>query len=62
MRLEKLLAYSGIASRRKSKELILAGYVKVNDEVCLEPGFRVQKVIMSLIWVKPLKWSKMFII
>ena len=43
MRLEKLLAYSGIASRRKSKELILVGYVKVNDEVCLEPGFRVQK-------------------
>lgn len=43
MRLEKLLAYSGIASRRKSKEIILAGAVKVNDEVCLEPGFRVGK-------------------
>ncbi|MFA5720598.1 MAG: pseudouridine synthase [Acholeplasmataceae bacterium] len=43
MRLEKMLAYSGIASRRKSKELILAGEVKVNGAVCLEPGFKVEK-------------------
>lgn len=43
MRLEKLLAYSGIASRRKSKEIILEGLIKVNNEVCLEPGYHVTK-------------------
>lgn len=43
MRLEKVLSYSGIASRRKSKEIILAGEVKVNGEVCIEPGYKVNK-------------------
>lgn len=39
MKLEKYLAASGVASRRKSKQLILSGKVKVNDEVVLEPSF-----------------------
>ena len=34
MRINKYLALCGIASRRKSEELIIAGKVKVNDEVC----------------------------
>lgn len=39
MKLEKYLATSGIASRRKSKELILEGKIKVNNEVIKEPSF-----------------------
>lgn len=41
MRLEKILAQSGVASRRKSKEIIQNGEVTVNGEVILEPGFDV---------------------
>lgn len=35
-RLQKVLAHAGIASRRKSEELILAGRVKVNGEIVRE--------------------------
>lgn len=42
MRLNKYLAHSGIASRRKADELIKAGKVTVNGEVVLEMGHRVQ--------------------
>lgn len=41
MRLEKWLAASGVASRRKSKELILNGEITVNDEVITTPSFLV---------------------
>lgn len=41
MRLQKYLALAGIASRRKSEELIAAGLVKVNGEVVNELGFKV---------------------
>lgn len=42
-RLQKVLAQSNIASRRKSEEIILAGRVKVNGEVIKELGFKVDK-------------------
>lgn len=42
-RLQKVLAQSNIASRRKSEEIILAGRVKVNGEVIKELGFKVSK-------------------
>jgi 23S rRNA pseudouridine2605 synthase len=42
MRLNKYLAHSGIASRRKADELIKAGRVTVNGEIILEMGYRVQ--------------------
>jgi len=42
MRLNKYLAHSGIASRRKADELIKEGRVKVNGTVVLEMGYRVQ--------------------
>lgn len=42
-RLQKVLAQSNIASRRKSEEIILAGRVKVNGEVITELGFKVGK-------------------
>lgn len=43
MKLGKYLAHGGIASRRKSKELILNGKVLVNGEVVTEPSYLVKK-------------------
>ena len=40
-RLQKYLANSGIASRRKAEEYILAGKVKVNGKVVIELGTKV---------------------
>ena len=37
-RLQKVLAFAGIASRRKSEELILAGRVSVNGKIVTELG------------------------
>ncbi len=42
IRLNKYLANSGVASRRKADELIKDGFVKVNEEVITEMGYRVQ--------------------
>lgn len=40
-RLQKVIAKAGIASRRKAEELIVAGRVKVNNEVITELGYKV---------------------
>ncbi len=40
-RLQKYLARCGVASRRASEELILAGRVSINGAVCVELGVRV---------------------
>lgn len=40
-RLQKVLARAGVASRRKSEELILAGKVQVNGKVVTELGVKV---------------------
>ena len=37
-RLQKVMAQCGVASRRKSEELILDGKVKVNGKVCTVLG------------------------
>ena len=42
-RLNKYVAHSGIAARRKCDEYIKAGLVKVNGKVILEPGHRVME-------------------
>lgn len=42
-RLQKVLANSNVASRRKSEELILAKRVSVNDEVVTELGTKVKR-------------------
>ena len=42
-RLQKYLSACGVASRRKSEELILAGKVKVNGIVIKELGFKVNE-------------------
>jgi len=41
MRLQVALAHAGLASRRRSADLVRQGKVKVNGRVVLEPGFRV---------------------
>ncbi|MDR1782294.1 MAG: rRNA pseudouridine synthase [Bacilli bacterium] len=41
IRLQKVIAQSGICSRRKAEQLILDGKVKVNDKVITELGFKV---------------------
>lgn len=38
MRLQKFMAHSGVASRRKCEQLIAEGRVKVNDEIVTEMG------------------------
>lgn len=40
-RLQKVMAHAGVASRRKSEEIILAGRVKVNGQVTKELGIKV---------------------
>jgi len=42
-RLQKYLSNCGVASRRKSEELIKEGKVKVNDKIITELGFKVSK-------------------
>ena len=42
-RLQKYLSSCGVASRRKSEELILKGHVKVNDEIISELGFKISE-------------------
>ena len=41
MRLNKFLAKSGVASRRKSDELIQMATTEVNGRVCLDPAYDV---------------------
>jgi 23S rRNA pseudouridine2605 synthase len=42
-RLQKVIAYAGVASRRKAEQLILEGKVKVNGKVVTELGTKVSK-------------------
>ena len=42
MPLNKYIAHSGICSRRDAVELIKAGKVKVNNELILEPGHKIE--------------------
>lgn len=50
MRIQKYMAQCGVASRRKSEELIIAGLVKVNGKVVRTPGFPIdpQKDVVSV--------------
>ena len=40
-RLQKVMAHAGVASRRKSEEIIAEGRVSVNGEIVTEMGFKV---------------------
>lgn len=41
-RLQKIMAQAGVASRRKSEELIASGHVTINGQVMTELGYKVQ--------------------
>lgn len=41
-RLQKVMAHAGVASRRKSEEIIKQGRVKVNGEIVTEMGIKVE--------------------
>ena len=45
IRLNKFLAKSGIASRRKSDELIQMATTEVNGKICLNPAYDVSEKI-----------------
>ena len=42
MRLNKYIAHSGLASRRKADDLVFNGNVKINGVTCKEPGYDVK--------------------
>ena len=48
MRLQKFIANSGVCSRRKAEEYILAGKVKVNGKILNELGQRLIHKKMKL--------------
>ena len=48
-RLQKYLSECGVASRRKSEELILKGKVKVNDVIIKDLGFKIKKKDIVLV-------------
>ena len=43
MRLNKFLSQAGIASRRKSDELIRMATTTINGKICLDPAYNVQE-------------------
>lgn len=53
MRLQKYLAYCGVASRRKAEELIQSGRVSVNNEIITTMGFTVSEFDVVLLDGKP---------
>ena len=55
VRLNKFIASSGLCSRRKADELILAGAVKVNGQVVTEMGFSVNSKDKITVNNQPLK-------
>lgn len=60
-RLRKYLSECGVASRRKSEELILKGKVKVNDVIIKDLGFKVnEKDIVLVDDVKVEKQEKLY--
>lgn len=58
VRLNKFLADSGVASRRKADELILAGAVKVNGKIVTELGTKVERSDFVTVKGDPVKEKK----
>ena len=56
VRLHKLLAHRGVASRRKAEQLVASGLVSVNGQIVTEPGTRVNpETDTVLVEGKPLR-------
>ena len=51
MRLQKFIANSGVCSRRKAEEYILAGKVKVNGKIVTELGTKVDSQKDEVIFI-----------
>lgn len=60
MRLQKYLAHSGVASRRKSEEIIAASRVKVNDKIIVDPAFDVKENDIVKVDEKRIHAKKMY--
>lgn len=58
-RLSKILAASGVASRRNCEEIIFAGRVKVNGEICLVPQTMVGPKDQIMVDNEPIKKIEM---
>jgi 23S rRNA pseudouridine2605 synthase len=54
MRLQKYLAHCGIASRRKSEELIQQGRVMVNGQIITEMGYKIDLIHDEVLFDKKL--------
>jgi len=62
VRLQKLLAAAGLASRRKAEELILAGRVSVNGKIVTELGTKADPAIDKIaVDGKPLQPAQRFV-
>lgn len=62
-RLQKVMAHAGVASRRKSEEIIEQGRVSVNDEIVKELGIKVKKDDLIKVDGVPIKReTKMYIL
>lgn len=57
-RLQKVMAHAGVASRRKSEELIKNGRVKVNGKTVTEMGIQVKKTDQILVDDIPIEEEK----
>lgn len=57
-RLQKVIAESGLTSRRKAEELITAGKVKVNGQTVTELGTKVSSKDRVEVMVNQLKKNK----
>ena len=63
-RLQKYMARCGVASRRKSEELILGGHVNVNGEIVTEMGYKISKgdtVIVDGKLIEPVEVKKYYL-
>ena len=54
-RLQKVIAESGIASRRKAEEMIAQGLVSVDGQIITEMGFQVKKGAKIMVNNKPIQ-------
>ena len=60
MRINKYLAHCGIASRRKSEELILDGRITVNGNIIMDLSFIIEKNDKVYVDDNPIKIPKNF--
>ena len=59
MRLNKYIAHSGLASRRKADDLVFNGNVKINGVTCKEPGYDVEEGdVVEVMETRPLSKDK----